>query len=82
MSITADISKHLEKHYDFDPVRPSHLINKFGYSISLQGRDGLISATQQLYDGKSFKEGSCCAQNRDYWRLQWYWQISCIDRDC
>ena len=44
------ILNHLTDKYDFDPVQPSHLINKFGYSMSLQGRDELLQETKKLYD--------------------------------
>ena len=33
------ILNHFKEKYDFDPVQPSQLINKFGYSMALQGRD-------------------------------------------
>ena len=44
------ILNHLTDKYDFDPVRPSHLINNFGYSMSFQGRDDLLQETKKLYD--------------------------------
>lgn len=52
MSVTSDILKHFEECYDFEPVRPLHIINNFGYSMPFQGRDELISATKQLYDAR------------------------------
>ena len=52
MSATNDILKHLQERYNFEPVQPSHLISGFGCSIPLQGRDELISATQQLYNAR------------------------------
>ena len=44
------ILNHFTDKYDFNPVQPSHLINKFGYSMSLQGRDDLLHETKKLYD--------------------------------
>ena len=52
MSVISDILSHFEECYDFEPVRPSHLINDFGYSMPLQGRDELIGAAKQLYDAR------------------------------
>ena len=45
-----EILNHIREKYDFDPVQPSHLINKFGYSMSLQRRDDLLCEAKKLYD--------------------------------
>ena len=52
MSETDDILKHLQEHYNFEPVQPSHLISGFRRSIPFQGRDELINATQQLFNAR------------------------------
>ena len=51
MEIVANnVLKHIGDNYNFEPVQPSHLINEFGYSIPLKGRDELMSVAKHLYD--------------------------------
>ena len=49
-TVAENVLKYIGEKYNFEPVQPSHLINGFGYSIPLKGREEMISTTKTLYD--------------------------------
>ena len=58
-TVAENVLKYIGEKYNFEPVQPSHLINGFGYSIPLKGREEMISTTKTLYDTLHWITGEC-----------------------